>query len=339
MKILLFSSSPWTNTTYFYDALSKYSEVYLYYFNSSVVSYSSPEKPIKNNMTGRQINPKDYDIVFALDHGCIPQLDYFKKVSIELGFDKKIGCQILDYPSHLFKRNKNYNERVEENWVLYSKEMENLDFFVFNQQKPRDYFSEILNKPCEVIRYPFYKIDILDYQRKNFVLYVGRFSQDKGVHTLITALGLIENCPKLITICDSPQYDFKSYADYLKVPYENITSCSEEKKWRYFHECAFTVFAGDAKTIPPLMITEGLSIGRTSVCFDYPEYRKNYLSYISYIQPNDLHGFSESVDFFIRDIAIADSLAKGASEYFNKERTYEAWASNTYNFFQEIINA
>jgi glycosyltransferase involved in cell wall biosynthesis len=312
--------------------LQKYFDVDFLVFNK-YSSYGYPTPKIENEIKMDDVDFSAYDVAFGLDTGCLPILKSFKAKS-----GTKIVCQILDFPCHCFMKNKNYSKSTESKWRTWIPQLSSLDGLIFNQRTSLELASQYFEGvESTIIRYPIEPIDITDYERKEFVLYIGRLSPDKGVYNLISALSFIPNPPKLITISDNPEIDLGGLAKYLKLSYLNISGCSEQEKWKLLHECLFTVFAGDAYMIPPLMITEGLSIGRSSVCTGFEEYRETFKDYVEYFDPMNLVELAKKVSNMRDNIKEVDEKAKEGIEFYRKNRSYEAWAEQANNFIEKIL--
>jgi glycosyltransferase involved in cell wall biosynthesis len=289
--------------------------------------------PVANNLVSNLEvikRLKEYDYVMLLDHGIISTLPDIRRET-----NAKFICQILDCPSHLFNKGQSYyEEAILFRWQSYVNYMRYADYIVFNQQSSQeslaDYHKNI--KTC-IIPFPVNPIYIDNYERKNYVLYIGRNSLDKGVYNLINAMALVIDPPKLVAISNGPyNEEIEAYAKYMRVNYENVPDCPEVKKWQMLHECLFTVMGGIAPNIPPLLSAEGISIGRTSICFDFPEYRRAYQDFVHYVKPFNALEFADTMRSILDDIPAGDAKAKPGIEHMKNNRSYAFWADELMKF-------
>lgn len=278
---------------------------------------------------------KNADIILGIEHGTLLKINDISNI-----FPNKIyGCQILDYPIHVFYDNKDYNERACNIWPYYEKCLSKLDLIIYNQKRNIKDFKDLKikfkNKAIhEFIKFPVKPIFFdEEIKTENIIVYSGRISPDKGIHYVISALGLIEKIyrPKFVTIGNG--YDFSSFANYLRVDYENIKNCSEEEKYKYYHKSKAIICGADNVYIPALCILEGISIGKPTICFDSFENREHYKNFCSYANPGsiiNLSGIIRSIDDY--------KINENGIKYCKEECTYEAWSEKVFNMVKEKYN-
>jgi len=328
-KLLIISGGFYGFASHFASSLKKYYDVSLISSCGKSTTYAYPTDNNFDYLDGSHIREEDikkFDIILGLDHGQLPFLSSLKTNNKNLlSSHCKIGVQVLDFPVHVFSNNKNFNQNALYNWDNYYIGMlKDMDFVLHNQEIALDILEKFHpNSVSKFVLHPVNRINISNYERKDFIIYSGRISPDKGVHYLLDALSILDYKIPLIAI--GTGYDFVSYAKYLKIDYRQI-SCSEEEKWKLYHECRFLVCASDNEYIPALCIMEGISIGRMGICFDYPESSIHYRDFSSYVTPRDINSLANTINYFYQKPEQADSLAVDGPSYYDSDFSYKVWA-------------
>lgn len=332
MKILMIFGGPKHYYGNFIEAMSKIADVDgVDMFGISATPYKVNNPKFKSIDIGKITieEIKKYDVAIGLDHGRLDILCEIKKLGV------KCGCQILDYPKHTFLKNKDYIESVKIRWDSWTKKLSKLDFIIHckpsAQKELLQYHTDI---PNIFYRLPVKIINFDKYERKDYIVYSGAINPQKGVHYIISALGIIENPPELVVIGDGE--DLSSFASFLKVPYRQLKNVSEYDKFKMYHECRFLVYGHDSNYITSLSLTEGLGVGRTAVCFDCPEHRSYYKDFVSYCDLQNLSSMSNSIYSLYKDIKKCDSFSKDAPRYVREKHNFDIWAQNVYNFLKTI---
>ena len=260
-----------------------------------------------------------YSFIMGLDHGCIEILAAIKKQIPQI----KVGCQILDYPQHIFgKCIKDFQESTVTFWSTISHLISLMDSIIVNKYNMFP-IMEQLGVSSDSIFYhtfPAKPIFVDKKLRENFVFYSGRIQPDKGLHYIISALAILPNPPKLIVV--GYGQSLKQYATFLKVPYEELHGCNEIEKFKLYHRCKCVVYGGDTDWITSLSVIEGLSVGTTAVVFDYPEFRKLYKEFVYYVKPRDIEDFAVKISdiFDMSDIYLEEAI-----QYYKEHASFESW--------------
>ena len=335
MKILVLYTGPKHYYGHFVSSLDKITHT-----DGGDAWFPTTKNTIKygvNHVDFRSIVPHDltdddvklYDVVIGLDTGCLRVLSEFKN------YGCKIGCQILDYPEHTFKDDKNYIRNSFEKWEAWKVLAEKCDFFIHCKPSAKDKFTQLYpSTPYVFHKLPVNTINVKNYQRKDYIVYSGVVSPQKGVHYIIDALGIIENPPQLVVIGQGS--NLSSYAQFLRVPYTHLYDVSENDKFRMYHECRFLVYGHDSNCITSLAITEGLGIGRTATCFNYPEHQAYYGNLVNYCAPRNIESLARSISFLYKDREAADRIAENGPAFVRKEHNFDIWAETIYEFLQAL---
>ncbi len=295
--------------------------------------YPMPREHYLQNYVGASFDPSEYDVILSIDHGTVATLAEIKRDYP----DKVVGAQVLDFPEHVFKKNKDYNANVQHRWEQeFLPCIRGLDFILYEKEIAKNLIEKLI--PPKVMswnfRYPVDPIVFKEYERKDFIVYSGRLKPDKGVHYVIDALALIEEDIEFITIGSG--YDFSSYADHLNVRYKNIV-CSEEEKWKLYHESRFIVCGADNPNVTSLCVSEGISIGRCGIVFDFEENKLHYKNFAWYCLPLDIRAMAKTIDYMYHNPELADDRAIGGKEFYEKNYSYEAWGNKFYEMFQNRL--
>lgn len=291
-------------------------DIYLLDLSSST-SYKWEVKKFENIVDLNNI--PDCDIYFGLDHGCLPIIDKIREYKKK----GKYSCQVLDIPLYYLQKERYKNSNLAQRWNFYIEAIKRLDRVIYNQIYTYSFLEQVNNK-CALIRYPVNPIYLKDCKTKDFILYVGRMGPDKGIINLFSILDYISTDVKLKIITSNEYQHYKKVSEDYNINVEFVNNCSEIDKWKFLHECLFTVSAGTSFNIPPLFITEGLFLDKTSVHFGYEEYKEAHRGFTSSVQDGDIKGFANCILFLLN--GGHKTLAKGAGEYMSYNRTYAAWA-------------
>lgn len=343
MKILLLNSGTDHQAVLFASAFSKKVErvniINLSLTESSYIYREEIEK-LKHSFylkTGssrlRFKDIEEFDVIFGINQNVLPALSEIKNQLPH----KIYGCQILDYPIHVFKNNKDYLEGYGKIWYLYKQCLRDLDVVAYNQKNSSAFLDFYLSEKCVrgVVLFP---IDITlpsTSEREDFIVYSGRLCTDKGVNYILDSLSLLEKKPKLVTIGSG--YDFSDYAKFLKVDYEQMKNLSEQEKWDIYYKSRFLICGADNPYIPTLCILEGVAIGRTGIVWDFEENRFHYGDNVSYVEPLNILKLSEKIDSLYRNLAAADQIAINGPDYVAKNCTYEVWANRVIDLLHDKI--
>ena len=336
-KILLVNSGMKFNSYLFGKALTRHYDVTVT-GNPAETQYEyeiSQDFFDEHYVSPAELRYDDYDYIFGLEHGSMRVLEAIKEK-----FPKpKYGFQVLDFPCHVFKKTKDFNEGALHYWADFViNNLHKFDFTLHNQDISLQELKKHLdpNGVHKFIKYPVNPTRFTDYERKDFILYAGRVHPDKGIHYILSALSLIEEHerPEFITVGSG--FDFSPLAGHLKVKYTNINNCSEKDKWRLYHESRFVVCGADNPYIPALCIVEGISVNRAGIVFDFEENHKHYEQHAWYVPPVNITTLSSTIKHMYNDMKFCDSRASHGEDYYNRELSYDAWADKFKEYVDEV---
>jgi glycosyltransferase involved in cell wall biosynthesis len=103
-----------------------------------------------------------------------------------------------------------------------------------------------------------FKVSVVD---KGYVLYFGRLSEEKGVSTLLNAMGILPSIPLIVAgtgpIAESLQAEAHHLGNVSFVGYK-----SGEELSRLIQECSFTVLPSEVYENCPMSVLESLAYGK-----------------------------------------------------------------------------
>lgn len=330
MKIFLYFTGWFEAAHRFAKEFGRYGDVVLFGTDKGHPKISPYPKDINFVDYSRELfnEQKDYmnflssfDIYIGLDHGAVGILSEIKKV-----FNKKVGCYIIDFPEHTFVKNKDYSEVISKGAIEYASICKNMDFLIFTNKSCQDSINKFAPDVKKILinSYPVIFNEHQDIERKDFILYSGATNPTKGVHYLISALGLIPNAPELLLVSYTGD-DLENFAKYLNVKYKRIGPIQHEEKMKFYRECRFLVSPPDNNYIASLSVLEGLSVGRSSLVFDYEEGRRIYRNFVKYVEPLNIRQLADDIQDWIDNPEKPDILAKDAPKFIREECSHSTW--------------
>jgi len=273
-----------------------------------------------------------YDCVFGLEQGSLQEV-----VKLHFNNDKAkaiYGIHILDFPQHaLVKGSKDFSQSAFGFWNVAVNALEYSDFIIHNQKISINMLAKY--QKGKVVKWVLFPVNPIGEEIsycKDYILFAGRRSPDKGIYYVIAALSLI---PKDIPFrVIGSGYDYTDFARHLKVNYEQTRNCSEEDKWRMLRECRFTICGADNFCIPTLCVLEGIAVNKSGIVFDTPENRRHYGPFVEYVKFRDINALAEAI---VHMWARAGDLekAKDGSKWVKENCTYDVWAKQIYETYIE----
>jgi glycosyltransferase involved in cell wall biosynthesis len=286
--------------------------------------------PSVNKVSPDTIQMDKYDIFFGFDISAIPLLLQLKQHT-----GKKVGCNILDLPSHTFiPGTRNYLPHIKKMWDDYSGVLSYLDFLTSWKEIDIDDLKGI-PIPLKPLFHPVKPIlyNQRDFAVKKQICYSGIVRPDKGVHIILEAISLADTSIKFLVLGVGP--DLSPLANFLKVPYEQIPNCSDNDKYRHYYESSAIITFPDNPRIVSQCGLEGLAIGKPVIAADWPEARRIYGDFGIYAEPFNTYDLSRKIQMIFNLPTFINLYTEGAQEFCAMNRSNEAWASGLYSFLQE----
>lgn len=322
----------------FIEAMGKYADVHgtnvFTTFKQSVPYETSFAKFTEVNIqdTNTMTDFSKYDYIVGLDNGCIPAISQLGK----LGF--KAGCLLLDYPTHTFKHNKDFVASTGPKWKEWGPALQDMKFVLHCRENVQENLSEELRGipslfhplPCKIIE------DDIDMKNpiepNTYIMYSGAVTPAKGVHHIISALGMIENAPSLIVVGQGDEEDeMGSFANFLGVDYRQYHNISDAVKFKMYRGALAVVYGHDTGVIPGLCGLEGIGVGKNLICWDFPEHRIMYRSFADYVAPLDISQFAWFIE---EEINNPKDNSRGI-EYVKNKCSFDSWAKTVYEFLEK----
>lgn len=354
MKILCLYGGPVCYMGNFIEAMSKYADVDGCNIFSANGDDWEPAYEIDTPKFNKVIWPlnisqiRKYDYVIGLDNGC---LDITFRLNMSTGITA--GCLILDYPKHTFKNNKDFNAKARESWhVKWEPTLSKNGFLIHcrnNAQSDLKYLAERVPSvfhplPCKILN-GSNNLDTMELRgtygpekypkirEQNYIMYSGMISGAKGVHHIISALGMIENPPALVLVGGGDGHDvMQEFGNFLDVDVYRLYSVGEKDKFTLYHGAKAIVYGHDTGVIPGLCGLEGIGVGKNLICWDFNEHRIMYRGFADYVEPLNISKFAWFIEEEIRN---PKDNSRGI-EYVKDKCSFDSWAKTVYEFLETL---
>jgi glycosyltransferase involved in cell wall biosynthesis len=311
-------------------ALEEYFDIDVaYLFEGNPTIPFEIDLPKVNIITSDTADISKYDIFFGFDISAIPLLLHLKDHT-----GKKVGCNILDLPSHTFiPKTRNYLPHIQKMWSQYGGVLSYLDFLTSWKKIDIDELQGLSIPTCPL----FHPVNTLnlnprDFQIKKQLCYSGIVRPDKGVHMILEAISMADTSIKLLVLGVGP--DLSSLASFLKVPYEQIPNCSEMDKYKHYHESSAIITFPDNPRIVSQCGLEGISIGKPVIAADWPEARRIYGDFGIYAEPFNVYDLSRKIEMIFELPQFINIYTEGSRDFCAKYRSNERWALELYEFLR-----
>lgn len=332
-KMLLIYAATRTVVFPIVKALEKYFDIdAIYAFDEEPKVLFECNLPKINHLDEQKENCKldKYDIIFGFDPSTLDVISPLKNK--EALKNKVFGCNVLDFPAHVFELNRNHHVSLIDRWKKWYEQYKQMDFITSWKENALTPFADCKMPKISLFgpAYPTY----LDgpFKDEYQVCYSGTVKPDKGVHHIIEAASLVSNSPMVIAV--GAGADLDKYAQYLRVSYKRFPGLGEKEKYKIYYESKFLICFPDNPWITPLCILEGLAIGKTGIVADWPENRRYYKDHVFYVEPFNILGLAKTMEILLKTPEILKEKEQGAREFFEKERTNEKWAEDLHGFLQ-----
>lgn len=170
---------------------------------------------------------------------------------------------------------------------------------------------------------------VLDYsKRENYVVFVGRLSQEKGISTLISAWRILgKNAPEIRIIGDGPQQKDVIACDNLKIKYLGLLPSDETQ--RQISGSKLLVLPSEWFEGFPMVLQEALAFGTPSIVSqigplpDIIAHGYNGLTF----KPGDASDLADAVRYAIAHPALMSQLSSNArfsfEDYYTENANYK----------------
>lgn len=276
----------------------------------------------------------DYDCIFAVEAGSLVDMLIIKTKYPKI--KAKTGVQVLDYPIHaLAVGTKDYKPNVASMWNFIKPNLNNVDFIAHEKYAAIDLLKEFQTEPLvERVGFPVNMIETGEIEQQDYIFYSGRAAADKGIHSVLSALSIIdEDIPFKVA---GNGYDYSGLAEHLRVDYEQISHCSESDKWQMYKECRFVVCGADNPYITALCILEGISVGRAGLVEGHEENRKHFLNNSWYCQSQNVKSLASAIKFMWINQKHTNITAEAGPDWIQKNYTYDVWAKQIYELYGRV---
>ena len=282
------------------------------------------------DIEGIEFNFHHYDIFCGFDTAALKTLGGVLREKT----NKPMGATILDIPYHHEQTSRYYHEGMVNLWKQKFEYMKSMDFMISWRSYAKHLGKDKFDGPMCILFAPTKPVgNIVVEEEKEFeVVYSGAIRAEKGLHLVLLALELLNKPPKFTVVGAGP-VGLEKFAKYLGLRYEAV-QCSEREKYYRYANCELVVSYPTIPYIPPLSPLEAISIGKIPIVTDYPEFRRLYGEYATYVKPEDP---KELAIVFAERLNndIPEEISEEAISFWRENRTYDVYAKQLHAFFEE----
>ena len=182
-------------------------------------------------------------------------------------------------------------------------------------------------------------------KREDFVLFIGRLSEEKGIMIVIEAWRKMgENAPKLVVVGSGPlRSQVQQAHDAGLLHYVGNVTAQEALELN--KRCRLLLFPSIWFEGFPMVLLESLSFGTPIVCSDIGSMPEivNYGKAGVLIQPGSISSITESIESLYYDDKALDCLSQAAfmqyERHYSLEKNYESLCEIYTNITGGILNA
>ncbi len=233
-----------------------------------------------------------------------------------------------------------------ESYVYYIMPFyKSVDLFLFQSEFTRDMFVKFGYdiKRTHIIENPYDCNSTKPiYGGKNYILYFGRISSEKGILTLLKAMKTLPNI-ELKVVGDGPELNYyKSYV--LENSLSNV--CFLGPKWNkdlepIINDCEFVIIPSEWHEPSPYVALQAFSYGK-------PVVASNMGGLNDLIKPDengiffkvgDYVNLSEKIDYLFRNKELILKMGMNARIQLENKHNPERYYADTMNIFTDLINS
>jgi len=216
--------------------------------------------------------------------------------------------------------------------------------FLFQSEFTRDMFVKYgfdREKTC-IIENPYETNDINPcFNGKNYILYFGRLSNEKGIVTLLKAMVDLPNIALKI-VGDGPEYS--NYVNYTKK--HNIKNVSFlGPKWNeelepIIKDCEFVVLPSEWYDPNPLVVLQAYSYGKPVVASDIGGLSDMIIHNSTGLlfKAKDKLELIKNIDYLYKNKDMISGMGRNARSIVEKKYNPENYYRKTNNLFSSLIN-
>jgi len=232
-----------------------------------------------------------------------------------------------------------------DNYFYYlSPHYRHVSMFLFQSEFTRDMFVKYgfdREKTC-IIENPYETNDINPcFNGKNYILYFGRLSNEKGIVTLLKAMVDLPNIALKI-VGDGPEYS--NYVNYTKK--HNIKNVSFlGPKWNeelepIIKDCEFVVLPSEWYDPNPLVVLQAYSYGKPVVASDIGGLSDMIIHNSTGLlfKAKDKLELIKNIDYLYKNKDMISGMGRNARSIVEKKYNPENYYRKTNNLFSSLIN-
>jgi glycosyltransferase involved in cell wall biosynthesis len=219
-----------------------------------------------------------------------------------------------------------------------------VDMFLFQSEFTRDMFVKygFDIKKTHIIENPYNCENTqTKFEGRNYILYFGRISREKGIFTLINAMKSLPGI-ELKVIGDGPEFQY-----YTKYITENSISNVSliGPKWDkelepYIKDCEFVVIPSEWYEPSPYVALQSFSYGKPVIASNMGGLNDLVVPKMNGLLFNagDKDNLSQTIAELMRDKSLIQKMGMNARSLLERKHSPERYYADTINIFSGLIN-
>ncbi len=220
-----------------------------------------------------------------------------------------------------------------------------VDKYLFQSEFTRDMFVKFGYdvKKTHIIENPYDCKDIKpEYEGKNFILYFGRLSKEKGVHTLLDTMKSMPDL-ELKIVGDGPEYN--NYVNYtVEKSLSNVHFLGP--KWDkdlapIIKECKFVIVPSEWYEPSPYVVLQSFSYGKPVVASDMGGLNDLIIDYENglHFKAGDSNSLIHAINLLLQDKNLVYEMGQNARRILEKKYNPNRYYADTIRVFTNLINS
>lgn len=219
-----------------------------------------------------------------------------------------------------------------------------VDMFLFQSEFTRDMFVKFGYdiKKTHIIENPYDALHIEPvYEGKNYILYFGRLSKEKGIYTLLNAMKLLPNI-ELKIVGDGPEYE--NYVNHIIA--NSITNVSFlGPKWDkdldpIVKDCEFVIVPSEWYEPSPYVVLQAFAYGKPVIASDIGGLKDLIINNENGLlfKTGDSDSLSQTINTLMYDKELIRKMGAHARIVLENKYSSERYYTNTMNVFKNLVN-
>lgn len=233
---------------------------------------------------------------------------------------------------------------MESSFYSFLKFYDNVDLFTFQSEFTRDKFVEFGfdKSKTQIIENPIVADSNSCFENKNYILYFGRISPEKGVTILLKAMLLLADV-KLIIVGDGPDLDkSKDFVEKNNLS-QNVSFAGA--KWgnelnNFIKNCKFVILPSIWNDPNPLVVLQSYLFGKPVIGSDIggisDQIDNEVTGYL--FKPGDVHSLAKTIKKLYNNENLIIKMGKNSERKVRRIHSPERYYKKTIKVFNDLVN-